>query len=121
MARERTQHGRLLRVGCILTTVGGIIIGLSACSSTPDTTADGTVQRVVDSETLEVTIDGKPQEIRLQNIATPAGEDNGGTPNCLEPEANGFVRGWSRQTPPSVSNSKPRRRISRARLWQLST
>ena len=88
VARERTQHGRLRRVGCVLT----IIIVLSACSSTPDTTADGIVQRVVDSETLQVTIDGQIQDIRLQNIATPAGEDEGGTPNCLEPETNSFVR-----------------------------
>ena len=47
-----------------------------------------------------MTIDGKIQEIRLQNIATPAGEDDGGTPNCLEPEANKFVR---EMVPPTTS------------------
>jgi micrococcal nuclease len=68
------------------------VLGLSSCSSDQENASEGTVDRVIDSDTLQVTVDGKTETVRLLNVESAASSNTGQSAECLKPEATALVQ-----------------------------
>jgi micrococcal nuclease len=79
-------------VGLLL--VGGVSTSVAVATVVSTSDADrGVVERVVDGDTLDVTIEGAVQRVRLLNIDTPETVDPEQPVQCLGPEATEFLKG----------------------------
>jgi micrococcal nuclease len=79
-------------VGLVL--VGGVSTSVTLATVADASEADrGVVERVVDGDTVDVTIDGAVQRVRLLNIDTPETVDPELPVQCLGPEATELLKG----------------------------
>ena len=79
-------------VGLVL--VGGVSTSVAVATVADTSEVDqGVVERVIDGDTVDVTIDGAVQRVRLLNIDTPETVDPEQPVQCLGPEATEFLEG----------------------------
>ncbi|MCW0211826.1 MAG: thermonuclease family protein [Pseudonocardia sp.] len=67
--------------------VGGAAVAVTTIASAEPTTT-AIVTHLVDGDTLDVTIGGHPERIRLLNVDTPETKDPDEDVQCLGPEAS---------------------------------
>jgi micrococcal nuclease len=85
------RHPLIRRVATAVVVIIGIIAGLLSCSAAANATS-GDVVRVVDGDTLVVSINNVDQTIRLLNVDTPETKDPNEPVECLGPEATKFLK-----------------------------
>lgn len=73
--------------------VGGVVLGGISLASGAKGEVTGTVERVIDGDTLDVIRDGELTRIRLLNIDTPETVDASRPVECLGPEASAYLAG----------------------------
>lgn len=78
----------------VVVVVGVLVVILMRPS--PSSAAEGVVQRVVDGDTLVISVDDKTERVRLLNVDTPETKHPGKAVECLGPEATEFTKRWAR-------------------------
>ncbi|OZM77534.1 thermonuclease family protein [Pseudonocardia sp. MH-G8] len=68
-----------------LTAAGATTVAVVVAQAAPASTAQAVVTKVVDGDTIDVTVDGRGERVRMLNIDTP--EITGPEVQCLGPEA----------------------------------
>lgn len=73
-----------------LAVVGAVGVTVAVATSGPGGD-DAVVSDVVDGDTIDVTVDGRDERVRLLNIDTPESVQPGEPVQCLGPEATAFL------------------------------
>lgn len=79
-------------VAGVVVTAGvatAVVVGVASAGG-PD---DAVVQRVVDGDTIDVTVGGREERVRLLNVDTPESVDPARPVECLALEATAFLQG----------------------------
>lgn len=90
-ATEPKRHRLTRRLVTAVVVIIGIIAGLFSCSAAANATS-GDVVRIIDGDTLVVSINNIDQTIRLLNVDTPETKDPNEPVECLGPEATNFLK-----------------------------
>jgi micrococcal nuclease len=73
----------------------GVLLVTLLLPSPPSNATQGVVQRVVDGDTLVISIEGKEEDVRVLNIDTPETKHPGEPVECLGREATEFTETWA--------------------------
>ncbi|MCY0905021.1 thermonuclease family protein [Arthrobacter sp. H14-L1] len=84
---SRRKTGTILAATVVLAFAAGLV----SCSAAPKPTS-GEVVRIVDGATLVVTINKRDQTVHLLNVDTPQPKDASSPVECLEPEAEAYLK-----------------------------